>query len=482
MVENKNESVSIAEDILREAAPVAEILPPRQMTAEEEREHQEELRRRRQYHTHRHHHSSSGSSHHHSRRRRRRHHSSGSESRKLKSLKKLFKKNKKQIVGITMTVVICLGSICAGAMWDNYLHQKKASEDPSVGITQGQLQIAVSVYDTPVSIVNSAVTAHLEAAAGSDVHEIYTRYNGNQVRLDAPAAVTLRYDILGAPAGYKVEKAVFTVVEDPAHDAGRQYVPATGKTIVDVTNLKADTRYAYWVTVTFNNGVETAVHGAFTTASGPRLLTVEGVYNLRDIGGYTTLDGKRVKQGLLYRGTELDGAVESRYAITEAGKQTMLNDLQIRTEMDLRQPDVNPDGTDMLGAGVTHTYYGAPMYAAIFNEGNGETVRKIFADLAKPANYPVYLHCTYGQDRTGTVCYLLGALLGVDQETLVKEYELSALHHGYVSAEEMNTFVQRLNEMTGATLRNKAENYLISIGVTEAEIDSIRQIFLENVE
>lgn len=478
MAENKQESVSIAEDILREAAPVAEILPPRKMTEEEELEHQQELRRRRQHHTHYHHHSSS---HHHSRRRRRRR-SSSSESRKLKNLKKLFKKNKKQILGVTLTVAICLGSVMAGAMWDNYLHQKKAAEDPSVGITQGQLQIAVSVYDAPVTIVNSAAAAHMEAVPGTNVHDTYSRYNGKEVRLDVGASVHLRYDLMGAPAGYKVEKSVFTVVEDLAHDAGKQYIPAAGKTDVDVINLKSNTRYSYWVTVTFTNGVETSVHGAFTTADGPRLLAVDGVYNLRDIGGYKTLDGKRVKQGLLYRGTELDGVVESRYTITDAGKETMLSDLKIHTEMDLRQPDVNADNESALGAGVKHTYYGAPMYAAIFNEGNGEAMRKIFADLAKPANYPVYLHCTYGQDRTGTVCYLLGALLGVDQETLVKEYELSALHHGYVSAEDMNTFVQRLNEMTGATLRNKAENYLLSIGVTSAEITAIRNLFLETVQ
>ena len=82
------------------------------------------------------------------------------------------------------------------------------------------------------------------------------------------------------------------------------------------------------------------------------------------------------------------------------------------------------------------------------------------------------------QDRTGTVCYLLEALLGVDEVSLMKDYQLSGLHHGGVSADEMSEFVGRLKGLSGATMQEKVEGYLLSIGVTAEEIASIRHIFL----
>ena len=160
----------------------------------------------------------------------------------------------------------------------------------------------------------------------------------------------------------------------------------------------------------------------------------------------------------------------------------MLNDLHIKTEMDLRSEAEDVNKIDALGENVRHIYYDAPMYSTMFREEHGETMRTIFTDLADPANYPVYLHCTYGQDRSGTVCYLLGTLLGMDETDLMKEYMLSGLHHGYVAMDEINAFVRRINEMSGVTTREKVERYLLDVGVTFEQIQSIRNILLEDVQ
>ena len=127
---------------------------------------------------------------------------------------------------------------------------------------------------------------------------------------------------------------------------------------------------------------------------------------------------------------------------------------------------------------MTHIYYDAPLYTDVFVEKNKENVRKIFADLAKPEHYPIYMHCTYGIDRTGTICALLQAVLGVQEEDIYREYQLSALSRKYLTDIAFGNFMVSLKELPGDTLQEKAEHYLISIGVTAAEIEQLRQIYL----
>jgi hypothetical protein len=88
------------------------------------------------------------------------------------------------------------------------------------------------------------------------------------------------------------------------------------------------------------------------------------------------------------------------------------------------------------------------------------------------------MHCTYGQDRTGTICYLLEALLGVSDADLRKEYELSTFAHGSVALEDFVVFTTRISMLEGDTTQERVENYLLSIGVTAEEIASVRNIFL----
>jgi protein tyrosine/serine phosphatase len=45
--------------------------------------------------------------------------------------------------------------------------------------------------------------------------------------------------------------------------------------------------------------------------------------------------------------------------------------------------------------------------------------------LASPAALPVLVHCIHGKDRTGLVAALLLRLLGVDRETVVRDYAVS---------------------------------------------------------
>ena len=432
------------------------------------------------HHSHHHHHHSRHHSRHHS-------HRKSSPNRKTadrrKSFRRFVRKNRKKLIFISVALLFCICSVVAGTFMDNIVHW--GEETPIEGgtmITEGHVRLSVPVFDQPVSIQNSAADAVLSLDKDTSVNDIYKKYKGSETRLDIGQPVVLSYNIHGAPQGYIVDQAVFLVSENENLAAATRFVPKDGENSVECVNLKVSTAYFYRLDIRFTNGVKTSVLGNFTTADGVRMMTVDGAYNMRDVGGWKTTDGKRIKQGLLYRGCELDGAIESKYTLTETGKGTMLTQLNIKTDLDLRtQTDAN-NNENVLGDNVQHMYYNMQMYTVQLQEAHAEKMRALFADLADPSIYPAYLHCTYGQDRTGTVCYILGAMLGMSQEDLMADYNLSGLHHSMVANDDMDLFTRRLQEFPGSTLSEKVERYLLDIGVTPAQIQSIRSIFLEEVE
>lgn len=248
---------------------------------------------------------------------------------------------------------------------------------------------------------------------------------------------------------------------------------------VIIYNLKTGTEYHYRMIIVLSNKKEVYFGGSFETADTPRILSVDGIYNVRDIGGWKTADGKEICRGLLYRGSELDGAVQNDYKLTDAERDEMIMNFGIRTDMDLRSPENSVPGTHVLGASVSHKYYNSSAYTEIFSESGEETMREIFSDPANLEKYPVYPHCTYGADRTGTVCYLLEAILGVGENDLIKEYELTVLVDPTHSRARIEGMIEELKTYEGLTINEKAENFLLSVGVTPEEIGSIKSIFLK---
>jgi protein-tyrosine phosphatase len=278
---------------------------------------------------------------------------------------------------------------------------------------------------------------------------------------------------------YRLEHASGTLrlSEDSAFADAQEYTLDREKTSVTIDNLKTGTTYYYQVEVSGKQYT-----GTFRTASSNRFISIPGVENLRDIGGYKTLDGKTIKQGLLIRGCELDGIKNEEYFVDDQYISSVQETFGFVYDLDLRSPEIiEGDYQSRLGAEVGHKFYDAPTYAQIFRSEYLNSMREIFADLADPDKYPMYLHCTWGRDRTGTVVLLLQGLLNVSEEDMMLEYRLT----GYVTPSvatnnKMDIVFMQLKHFEGDTLQEKIINYLTTtVGVTQEEIASIQAIFLE---
>lgn len=278
---------------------------------------------------------------------------------------------------------------------------------------------------------------------------------------------------------YRLEHASGTLrlSEDSSFTDALEYNLDKEKTSIEIDNLKTGTTYYYQVEVSGKQ-----YSGTFRTAASNRFISIPGVENLRDIGGYQTLDGKTVKQGLLIRGCELDGIKNKEYFLEDQDVAHVQKTFGFVYDLDLRSPEIfEGDYQSRLGDEVGHKFYDAPNYAQIFRSEYLGSMREIFTDLADPNKYPMYLHCTWGRDRTGTVVLLLQGLLNVSKEDLMQEYRLT----GYVTPavatnNKMDVVFMQLESYEGDTLQEKIISYLTTtVGVTQEEIASIQSIFLE---
>ena len=254
------------------------------------------------------------------------------------------------------------------------------------------------------------------------------------------------------------------------------------KTSLSLWYLLPDTVYRYTVTVILPKGKRLSSSATFHTADTPLIYSVEGCNNVRDIGGWPTEQGDRLPYGKVIRGAAFDGllvdyASKEYVTATPRGLTFLRHRLGIRFDCDLRDALPNED-PGPLGPSVKRVGYAAWGYDRVILTDYGRNrMKSIFDDLSNPENYPVYIHCSHGVDRTGTVCFLLEALMGVSLENCLKDYDYSGLfHRAHRDNEWLDAFIEALLSFEGDTLAEKVETYLLSLGITQEQIGTIRQI------
>lgn len=170
-------------------------------------------------------------------------------------------------------------------------------------------------------------------------------------------------------------------------------------------------------------------------------LNFEGIENARDLGGLLRADGAKVKPGVLLRTGRLGEAADTDVArLREMGLWAIV-DFRDDGEI-LHAPD-----REVTGAAYHH-YQALPPLSEHFKPVNDpsytaeeihEDFRRIYRFLAQSneaqeaytaffqvllasEGRPVLWHCTQGKDRTGVAALLLLTALGIDEETITREY------------------------------------------------------------
>ncbi|MCA6091158.1 tyrosine-protein phosphatase [Streptomyces sp. SCA3-4] len=239
-----------------------------------------------------------------------------------------------------------------------------------------------------------------------------------------------------------------------------------------------------------------------------RHLSFERLHNFRDLGGYTTEDGRTVRWARLFRSDslgKLQGADWERFVA-----------LGVTTVIDLRYPweiaakgrvpehasltyhnlsiEHRPYDQAALGADVETGPFLAERYMEVAHDGV-EELRRALEVIASPDG-PVVFHCASGKDRTGLLAALVLSLLDVPEKDVIEDFALTELAterlvadwraghpgrepawpgFGRAPADVMRLFLAALADQHGS-VRGYATDLL---GVDDALIDALRRNLLE---
>lgn len=278
--------------------------------------------------------------------------------------------------------------------------------------------------------------------------------------------------------GHNGRKIYTFLIISENEDLSSPEVYTTAKSSLDVYNLKIGTKY-YWCVQ--KNGRRSKIYSFTTELFVPRFIRIGGVSNVRDMGGYVVEGGKRIRQGIIYRGSEF----ENKMHISDTGVNDLLA-LKIRTDLDLRGESASQVEnliTPLLK--MNRIFVPSEAYEGLFLPDEKDELNTFFTTFADPENYPIYYHCRGGADRTGSYSFILGALYGMSLDDLYLEYELTSLSIWGTRVRNHKLFAKFLNSffaLPGETNAEKARNFLrVNAGLSDAQIDKIYEIALEDV-
>ena len=294
------------------------------------------------------------------------------------------------------------------------MRDSSGTQDSSSGTTEDDdtpVEFEDNIYN--VDLCDDVVRSYLNATTVSDEYNIMQVYAGTTHDTQTAVSISVKRGETPITLRYADNKEMENAKE----------TTSASKKIALSDNFYPDKTYYYEATDARGKLVE---RGTIIPENSPvRIINASGGRNIRDAGGWKTQSGDTVKYGLLYRGAQLNGR-KGGPKLSQNGIDTFRNELKVATELDLRS--VTDDGGQTecaFGSDKNYVKISIGQYDSAL-KSNGTQLKQIFEVLADENNYPLYFHCNAGADRTGTIAFLVGGLLGVSESGLTKDFELTS--------------------------------------------------------
>lgn len=240
---------------------------------------------------------------------------------------------------------------------------------------------------------------------------------------------------------------------------------------------------------------------------GRKRIRLQGADNFRDLGGFETREGKLVCWGKLYRSDSL--------AYLTNKDVCRLAQLGIRCVIDLRSELERERDRDVLGEGMRYVVcqlqngnldiHGSAQdgvmkefmhsltqsYTAMVKENVQYLVRALETLIDALSKGAVVFHCAAGKDRTGVLAAVLYTLLGVSEEDIIADYEVSYTYNlrmiqklakvisGFDAMLPMiNSDAQNMRTLLAFFKEIRLEEYLLNNGLSARKLDDLRSKML----
>lgn len=170
-----------------------------------------------------------------------------------------------------------------------------------------------------------------------------------------------------------------------------------------------------------------------------RWLRLNGALNVRDLGGYSNVEGRQTRWGRLLRSDALH-AVTSDDLVT-LGALGIVTVIDLRTQSEIAYTGrgaFDRSSITLIETDLAPVHVVAPLSSTSMNEtalhelylrylvsGSANFVRAL-GQLALPETYPAIVSCFFGKDRTGVLIALVLACLGIEHDAIIYDYALSA--------------------------------------------------------
>ncbi|WEV39712.1 tyrosine-protein phosphatase [Lactobacillus sp. ESL0681] len=251
-----------------------------------------------------------------------------------------------------------------------------------------------------------------------------------------------------------------------------------------------------------------------------RIVAFDGPVNFRDLGGYQNEAGKRLKWHKIYRSDSLS-------ALSDAD-QARLTAMNVTVDCDLRSAYEKETAPDKLWSGAK--FIDVPIYAedtsprkhqvyrflhhipdmkdnfigqiyqqTLLDKHSQQMFSQIFMQLLTlPTDAALVYHCSAGKDRTGMVSALILMALGMDDDTIARDYLLTnelygfAVSHQLPTNDEIANLVAKMNvtKGEGTAIRGITETirggwgdfatfFEKELGFSKADLTKLQQLYLE---